>query len=57
MKLIKEKYFDIYFDTIEIIYADGMKYKHPVTYQIQTLKAFYEVIHKIYTERQNDDDN
>lgn len=57
MKSIKETWFDIYFDAVEITYTDGMKYKHPISYQIHTLKAFYEVIHRIYTERQNEDDN
>lgn len=57
MKSIKETWFDIYFDAVEITYTDGMKYKHPISYQIHTLKAFYEVIHTIYTERQKDDDN
>ena len=57
MKSIKETWFDIYFDAVEITYTDGMQYKHPISYQIHTLKAFYEVIHRIYTERQNDDDN
>lgn len=57
MKSIKETWFDIYFDAVEITYTDGMKYKHPISYQIHTLKAFYEVIHRIHTERQNDDDN
>lgn len=52
MKSIKEKYFDIYFDAIEITYADNAKYKYPVSYQLNTLKAFYEVIHKIQTEYQ-----
>ena len=57
MKSIKETWFDIYFDAVEITYTDGMQYKHPISYQIHTLKAFYEVIHRIHTERQNDDDN
>lgn len=57
MKSIKETWFDIYFDAVEITYTDGMQYKHPISYQIHTLKAFYEVIHTIYTERQKDDDN
>lgn len=57
MKSIKETWFDIYFDAVEITYTDGMQYKHPISYQIHTLKAFYEVIHIIHTERQNDDDN
>ena len=57
MKRIKDKWFDIYFDAVEITYMDNMKYKHPISYQIHTLKAFYEVIHKIHAERQNDDDN
>lgn len=57
MKSIKETWFDIYFDAVEITYTDGMTYKHPISYQIRTLKAFYEVIHRIHTERQNDDDN
>lgn len=57
MQIIKDNWFEIYFDAVEITYADCMKYKYPVSYQIHTLKAFYEVIHKIYTERQNDDDN
>ena len=57
MKSIKEMWFDIYFDAVEITYTDGMQYKHPISYQIHTLKAFYEVIHRIYTERQNEDDN
>ena len=57
MKSIKEMWFDIYFDAVEITYTDGMKYKHPISYQIHTLKAFYEVIHRIHTERQKDDDN
>lgn len=57
MKSIKETWFDIYFDAVEITYTDGMQYKHPISYQIHTLKAFYEVIHRIYTERQNEDDN
>lgn len=50
MKSIKETWFDIYFDAVEITYTDGMQYKHPISYQIRTLKAFYEVIHTIYTE-------
>lgn len=57
MKSIKETWFDIYFDAVEITYTDGMRYKHPISYQIRTLKAFYEVIHTIYTERQKEDDN
>lgn len=57
MKSIKETWFDIYFDAVEITYTDGMQYKHPISYQIHTLKAFYEVIHRIHTERQKDDDN
>lgn len=57
MKSIKETWFDIYFDAAEITYTDRMQYKHPISYQIHTLKAFYEVIHRIYTERQNEDDN
>lgn len=57
MKSIKETWFDIYFDAVEITYTDGMQYKHPISYQIHTLKAFYEVIHTIYTERQKEDDN
>ena len=57
MKTIKETWFDIYFDAVEITYTDGMQYKHPISYQIHTLKAFYEVIHRIHTERQKDDDN
>ena len=57
MKSIKETWFDIYFDAVEITYISGMNYKHPVSYQLHTLKAFYEVIHTIYTERQKDDDN
>lgn len=57
MKSIKETWFDIYFDAVEITYTDGMQYKHPISYQIHTLKAFYEVIHTIYTERRKDDDN
>lgn len=57
MKSIKETWFDIYFDAVEITYTDGMTYKHPISYQIRTLKAFYEIIHTIYTERQKEDDN
>ena len=38
-------------------YIAGMKYKRHVSYQIHTLKAFYEVIHTMYTDRQNNDDN
>ena len=57
MKSIKDNWFDIYFDAVEMTYIAGMKYKRPVAYQIHTLKAFYEVIHVMYTERQNNDDN
>lgn len=57
IKSIKESWFDIYFDATEMTYTAGMEYKHPISYQIHTLKAFYEVIHRIYTERQNEDDN
>lgn len=57
MKSIKEMWFDIYFDAVEITYTEVMQYKHPISYQIHTLKAFYEVIHTIYTERQKEDDN
>ena len=57
MKSIKEMWFDIYFDAVEITYTEVIQYKHPISYQIHTLKAFYEVIHTIYTERQKEDDN
>lgn len=57
MKSIKEMWFDIYFDAVEITYTEVMQYKHPISYQIHTLKAFYEVIYTIYTERQKEDDN
>lgn len=57
MKQIKDKWFNIYFDAVEMTYIAGMKYKRHVSYQIHTLKAFYEVIHTIYTDRQNNDDN
>ena len=57
MKQIKDKWFSIYFDAVEMTYIASMKYKRPVSYQIHTLKAFYEVIHTMYTDRQNNDDN
>lgn len=57
MNIIKDNWFGIYFDAVEMTYIAGMKYKRPVTYQIHTLKAFYEVIHAMYTDRQNNDDN
>lgn len=57
IKSIKDNWFDIYFDAVEMTYTDGMKYKYPLSYQIHVLKVFYEVIHKIHTERQSEDDN
>lgn len=57
MGLIKDDWFGIYFDAVEMTCTASMKYKHPVSYHIHTLKAFYEVIHAMYTDRQNNDDN